>query len=135
MLSQQEVQRLFEAMDGTPRLMARLMYGTGMRLHECATLRVRDVSFDRGLIAIRGAKGAKDRFTMLPTTLRAELKAHVGRVRKLFDEDRAQNAAPVAVPDAVKHKTPQAGLEWGWFLFPMICRSCAGSLIEWQLCT
>jgi integron integrase len=119
-LSLQEVQRLLDAMEGTPKLMARLMYGTGMRLHECVTLRVRDVSFDRGIITIRGAKGAKDRATMLPKSLRAELKSHLVRVRGLFEEDRAANANPVAVPVAVQHKTLRAGFEWGWFwIFPM----------------
>ena len=87
---------------------------------ECVTLRVRDVSFERGLIALRGAKGAKDRFTMLPEALRADLKAHLARARQLFDEDRALNVPPVLVPPAVSHKTPRAGAEWGWFwFFPM----------------
>jgi integron integrase len=119
-LSRQEVARLFDAMEGTHRLMAQLMYGTGMRLRECTGLRVRDVSFERNIITLRGAKGGKDRVTMLPETLRKPLAEHLARAKKLHERDRAENVEPVALPPSVEHKSPNAGLQWGWFwVFPM----------------
>jgi len=77
-LSREEVQQVLEGLTGTWRLMGRLLYGTGMRLMECLRLRVKDVDFNRNIITVRMGKGAKDRRTMLPNTLKDELQAHVG---------------------------------------------------------
>ena len=99
-LSREEVQQVLEGLTGTWRLMGRLLYGTGMRLMECLRLRVKDVDFNRNIITVRMGKGAKDRRTMLPNTLKDELQAHVGRLKRLWDEDRRNRLAGVEMPDA-----------------------------------
>jgi integrase len=76
-------------MDGTQALMARLMYGTGMRLMECARLRVKDLDFSRNEIIVRQGKGGKDRVIMVPTTLSAELRRQVARARARWQSDVA----------------------------------------------
>lgn len=118
-LSKSEVGRLLAVMEGTHALMARLLYGTGMRLMECLRLRVKDVDFDRREITVREGKGGKDRVTMLPDTLNAPLREHLVRVRALFDGDRAANVPGVWMPDALDRKYPGASKTWGWFwVFP-----------------
>lgn len=82
-LARSEVGRLFEMLDGSHALMARLLYGTGMRLMECIRLRVKDVDFERGEITVRDGKGGKDRHTMLPESLADPLRQHLLRVRAL----------------------------------------------------
>jgi integron integrase len=118
-LSVQEVHRLLDAVSGIYGLMARLMYGTGMRLMECVSLRVKDVDFDRREIVIRQGKGGKDRITMLPDGLVVPLKSHLAAVHSLFDEDRKRELPGVEVPDALSKKYPKAGETWAWFwVFP-----------------
>jgi len=118
-LSQAEVEALFLAMSGTHALMARLLYGTGMRLMECLRLRVKDVDFDLGEILIRDGKGAKDRVTVLPRSLVPALRAHLHRVRGLWQGDREAGRDGVQLPDALVRKYPNAPREWGWFwVFP-----------------
>lgn len=118
-LNKVEVNRLLNQLDGTHSLMARLLYGTGMRLMECVRLRVKDVDFERREILIREGKGAKDRVTMLPESLASPLQDHLKRVRALFDEDRAADLPGVYLPDALEKKFLRAGKEWGWFwVFP-----------------
>ncbi|MGB7650956.1 MAG: integron integrase [Gallionella sp.] len=118
-LNRQEVAALLAQLEGTHGLMARLLYGTGMRLMECCRLRVKDVDLSRREILVRDGKGGKDRVTMLPESLLAPIQAHLQRVRSLFDADRSQNFAGVYLPDALSKKYPHAGKEWAWFwLFP-----------------
>ena len=118
-LSRNEVQRLLDRLEGTHGLMARLMYGTGMRLMECITLRIKDVDFDRGEITVRNGKGGKDRITLLPQSLSARLREHLARVRMLHEEDRRVDQPGVWLPDALERKYPNAGKSWGWFwVFP-----------------
>lgn len=118
-LSRQEVDRLFLHLNGTHLLMARLLYGTGMRLMECLRLRVKDVDFDRGEIVVRAGKGAKDRVTILPDRLRAELSRQIKAARSLWERDRKSGAPGVALPDAIARKYPKAPTQWGWFwVFP-----------------
>lgn len=118
-LTQQEITRLFACMEGTHLLMARLLYGTGMRLTECAQLRVKDVDFQRRQITIRQGKGNKDRMTVLPGALAPDLQAHVDRVHGLWEQDRRENKPGVFMPDALDRKYPEAGKSWGWFwVFP-----------------
>lgn len=118
-LTRPEIDRLFAHLEGTHLLMARLLYGTGMRLMECLRLRVKDVDFGRGSITVRGGKGAKDRLTMLPQSLRDGLQAQLARARVLWANDRAQGSAGVELPQALARKYPRAPLEWGWFwVFP-----------------
>lgn len=113
-LSRQEVGRVLEHMDGVYGLMARLLYGTGMRLMECVRLRVKDVDFERGEILVRDGKGAKDRVTMLPLSLVPLLQAHLQKRRRVYELDREQGMATVYLPDALERKYPNAAAEWGW---------------------
>ena len=118
-LSRLEVERLLALMEGTHGLMAKLLYGTGMRLMECVRLRVKDVDFDRREVTVREGKGGKDRVTMLPLSLSAPLSQHLERVRALFEGDRAADLPGVFMPDALERKYPNAGKTWPWFwVFP-----------------
>jgi integron integrase len=116
-LSRAECDRLFTAMDGTPKLMAELMYGSGVRVLELLRLRVKDVDLDRSQLIVRGGKGDEDRVTVLPERLFERLAAHRERLRRLFAQDRAANVAGVWLPEALERKYPQAGREWPWQWF------------------
>ena len=94
-MTQEEVQRVFAEMKGTHLLMAKLLYGGGLRLMECVRLRVHDLDFDRGLMMIRAAKGDKDRATLLPSVVQAELRSYLQRVKKLHDDDLATGGGEV----------------------------------------
>jgi integrase len=96
-------------MDGTPGLMAKLMYGTGMRFMECARLRVKDVDLARSEIVVRQGKGGKDRVTMVPASLARELRAQVGRARIRWEADVAERRPGVELPHALAHKYSNAG--------------------------
>ena len=120
-LSTDEVIRVIEAVEpeSMHRLMIELLYGTGMRVAECCTLRVRDVDFDRGRIHVRDAKGEKDRLVMLPATLRGRLADQVRRVRSRHGGLVARGGGFVPLPDVLAHKTPYAADDWRWqFVFP-----------------
>lgn len=118
-LSRQEVAAVLERMSGLHALMARLLYGTGMRLMECLRLRVKDVDFALGEILIRDGKGGKDRVTLLPQALLEPLQAHLLARRRLYEADLAQGRATVYLPDALARKYPNAASEWGWqYVFP-----------------
>jgi len=118
-LTREETQALVDALNGTPRLLALLMYGAGLRLLECCRLRVQDVDFGTNQITIRDGKGAKDRVTMLPTAVKSDLARHVDRVRKQHARDVAHDAGWVELPWALGRKYPNAGREWGWqWVFP-----------------
>lgn len=99
--SRTEVSRLIARLEGTHALMARLMYGTGMRLMECVRLRIKDVDFERREVMVRDGKGGKDHVTMLPETLAAPLRDHLKRVRTLFDDDRKADLPGIELPDAL----------------------------------
>jgi integron integrase len=118
-LTKQEVRSVLEQMSGVYGLMAAMLYGTGMRLMECVRLRVKDVDFERSEILIRDGKGAKDRVTMLPDSVVANLQAHLKWRRSVFNEDKRQGKAAVYLPDALARKYPNAPTEWGWqYVFP-----------------
>jgi integron integrase len=98
---------------------ARLLYGTGMRLVECVRLRVKDLDLPRGEIVVRQGKGGKDRVTMVPRTLVADLRTQLARARSLFAADRRECAPGVELPHALAAKYPGSGASWGWFwVFP-----------------
>ena len=113
-LTREEVRSILAEMDGVYALLARLLYGTGMRLLEVMRLRVKDVEFTRGEIVVRDGKGAKDRVTMLPQAVKDDLQAHLTRRRALFEQDLAAGKAGVYLPDALAVKYPNAPLEWPW---------------------
>jgi integron integrase len=114
-----DVQRLLGFLEGEAGLLARLLYGTGMRLMEGVSLRVKDVDFARGVIVVREGKGGKDRIVMLPRALEAPLQAHLARTRMLWEADRANQRSGVALPNALEAKYPRAGQSWPWYwIFP-----------------
>jgi len=120
-LSKDEARRVLAATDpgSMHGLMVRLLYGSGLRLTECCTLRVMDADLDRGQIVVRAGKGDKDRVTMLPTTLRDAITVQVERVDRLHQRDLRADRGWVQVPPSVEHKRPSAARELGWqFLFP-----------------
>jgi integron integrase len=118
-LARQEVRALLGRLQGAQRLMASLLYGSGMRLMEVVRLRIKDVDFDYRQILVRNAKGAKDRVVPLPESLITPLRAHIARVRALFDEDRQRGLGQVYLPDALARKYPNAAREWIWqYVFP-----------------
>jgi integron integrase len=114
-----EVSALLGAMTGVQRLLAQLLYGTGMRLNEGLRLRVKDVDFDRRVLVVREGKGGKDRVVMLPQSLDAALRSQLAESRMLWERDRQQQQPGVEVPDALAVKYPDLGQRWGWFwVFP-----------------
>ena len=113
-LSREEVGAVLRHLRGPVWLMAALMYGAGLRLLECARLRVKDVDFSRGEITVRDGKGRKDRVTVLPATLVEPLVQHLARSRRRFDDDVRRGAGYVELPDALMRKYPSAAREWGW---------------------
>ena len=118
-LTRGEVGRLLEHLDGTYRLMASLLYGTGMRLMECLRLRVKDVDFEYRQILVRDGKGQKDRVVPLPDRLTDSLRAHLERVKALHEADVLAGYGEVYLPFALARKYPSAPREWGWqYLFP-----------------
>jgi integron integrase len=118
-LTQEEMQRLLAQMRGTKWLMASLLYGAGLRLRECLKLRVKDLDFGYCQIVVRDGKGAKDRVTMLPQSVREPLKRHLAQVRALHERDLAAGCGTVELPNALARKYPHAGYEWAWkFVFP-----------------
>ena len=116
---EEEIHRLLGRLQGTPRLMAMLLYGAGLRLMECCRLRVKDIDFSRNQIVVRAGKGNKDRYTMLPTAVKEPLLRHLRTVKLQHEEDLRKGLGRVALPDALERKYPNAGKEWGWqWVFP-----------------
>jgi len=117
-----EVQRtlaLLDAKQPVYGLVARLLYGTGMRIMEAARLRVKDVDFAMGAIIVREAKGGKDRVVMLPQTLREPLQAQLLRSQALWRQDREAGVPGVDLPHALAAKYPRADASWAWhWVFP-----------------
>jgi len=118
-MTQEEVQQVLNEMKGTHSLMARLLYGGGLRLMECVRLRVLDLDFDRGLLYIRAAKEDKDRKTLLPSSVREDLQRHLQRVQRLHEEDLEQGHGEAYPPAALAKKYPGASKEFRWrYVFP-----------------
>lgn len=123
-LTRDEVRRLLGEMSGTAQLVARLLYGTGMRLLEGLRLRVKDLDFATGEVVVRSGKGNKDRSTTLPRVLTGALQRHLQRVRELHDRDVAEGFGSVWMPDALAVKYPHASVSWPWqWIFPAAKRS------------
>lgn len=118
-LTREEAHSVLAQMTGTHALMARLLYGTGMRLSECLRLRVKDLELARREVLIREGKGGRDRITVLPASLVEPLREHLVRVRALFDRDREAGVPGVELPGALDRKNPGAGRLWAWqWVFP-----------------
>lgn len=118
-LSRAEVNRLLEKLDGLHLLMAKTIYGSGIRNNECLQLRVKDLDFDRECLTVRAGKGNKDRQTLLPGSLMDPLRHHLENVRNIFEVDRRNNDPGVYMPTALERKYPSASVSWEWFwVFP-----------------
>lgn len=114
-LSIPETAALLAAMTGTPKLMACLIYGGGLRVSECCELRIKDIDFDQGLLTVRSGKGDKDRTTLLPDAGREALKAQIQEAAELHNADRRAGVAGVWMPDALDRKYPKAAQDLAWF--------------------
>jgi integron integrase len=118
-LTQDEVTAVLRQMTGLPKLMAQILYGSGLRVMECVRLRVKDVDFAREELVVREGKGAKDRRTILPPPLHTPLKDHLGQMQALHQKDIEAGYGEVYLPFALERKYPNAAREWGWqYVFP-----------------
>ena len=123
-LSRKEVGILLDEVPGTNGLIARLLYGTGMRKMECLRLRIQDVDFSYRQITVRSGKGDKDRITLLPDSLIDPLREHLERVRRLHRMDIDEGYGEVYLPYALERKYPNSGRSWSWqYVFPATRRS------------
>jgi integron integrase len=113
-MSRQEVREVLFGLKGDKWLAASLMYGTGIRIMECLELRVQDIDFSRNEILIRNGKGAKDRVTMLPETLKKALSDHLAQVKIIHDKDLAEGWGRVPIPNALEKKYPNVSTDWAW---------------------
>jgi integron integrase len=121
-LTRKEVPRVLQLVEGgcgVHKLMAELLYGSGVRIKECCRLRVKDVDLERLQLAVRSGKGDQDRVTVLPRRLVDRLREQIARVRRLHEDDLALGLGRVWLPPALRRKYPNADRELGWqYLFP-----------------
>jgi integrase len=118
-LSREEVKTLIGMLIYPYNLMAKVMYGCGLRLGECAGPRVQDVNFDSNMITIHRGKGGKDRSLPLPASIGIELKAHLARVKNLYRHDIKNGFDGVFMPDAFDKKSKNSAMEFNWYwVFP-----------------
>ena len=132
-LTRGEVKAILDSLDGTKRLIAMLLYGSGLRLMECLALRVKDIDLAANQIMVRGGKGDKDRVTMLPAALRPALNAHFEERRRLHERDLAADRGSVDLPGALDRKFLDAPWAWGWqYVFPStrLHRDAASGLLR-----
>ncbi|WP_334188264.1 integron integrase [Noviherbaspirillum sp.] len=118
-LTQTEMKLVLDQMSGIYQLVARMLYGTGMRLLECAQLRIKDIDLQRREVLVRDGKGGKDRVTILSLSLVQPVREQIGAARAVFEQDRSQGRPGVMLPYALERKYPKAATQPGWFwLFP-----------------
>ena len=118
-LSPEEVRNLLNHLQGNLRLMAEILYESGLRLMECIRLRVKDIDFNLNQIMVRFGKGAKDRITLLPAKIVEPLKNQIAKVQSLHQQDLRDGFGNVYLPFALAEKFPNANKEFGWqYLFP-----------------
>ena len=125
-LSRTEVRSVLQQLRGVPWIIGAVLYGAGLRLHECLELRVKDVDFDRRPIMVRRGKGDKDRSVPLPGLVVPALESHLLHVQRVFDSDERSGVGGVVLPDGLARKYPHASREWPWqFVFPAarVCRA------------
>jgi integron integrase len=117
--SKREVLKIFEHLDGVPKLIVSLLYGGGLRLSEALHLRIKDIDFDYRQITVRDGKGEKDRYTVLPASVIPDLKNRLNEVYKQHKKDLAAGLGETILPYALKRKYTNAGKEFGWqYAFP-----------------
>jgi integron integrase len=117
--SVEEVKKLLACMHDRDLLITGLLYGAGLRLMELARLRVKDIDMDLNTLTVRSGKGDKDRTTILPVTVKGQLREHLKDVKNLHESDLSHGHGEVHLPDALSRKYPNAGKEWAWqYVFP-----------------
>jgi integron integrase len=122
--TREEVRSILVHLEGSKLIVGTLLYGAGLRLLECLRLRVKDIDFGYKQILVRDGKGAKDRVTMLPSSIENPLQRHLTRVKALHELDLREGFGEVYLPDALARKYPNAAREWGWqYVFPASKRS------------
>lgn len=122
--TKEEARAVLGRMNGTARLMAHLLYGSGLRLMECVRLRIKDVDLGYLQITVRDGKGGRERVTMVPVQLADLLRKQIEKAARLHEEDLSAGAGEVYLPYALVRKTPRAARELGWqYLFPAARRS------------
>ena len=118
-LTSKEVTKVLQSLSGVYQLVAKLLYGSGLRLNEALRLRIKDLDFSQQQITVRNTKGGESRITMLPTSLIEDFQRHLQSVRQLHQRDLAQGYGSVYLPFALERKYPHADREWIWqFVFP-----------------
>ncbi|RPI03571.1 MAG: integron integrase, partial [Ignavibacteriae bacterium] len=122
--SRHEVRLIINQLHGTPKLVAKLLYGSGLRLMEALRLRVKDIDFENNFIIVRQGKGDKDRHTTLPAQINRDLHLQIKKVSILHQQDLAEGYGNTILPDALQDKFKNASHEIGWqYLFPSSQRS------------
>src|SRR6266849_2408053 len=118
-LTCEEVAAVLSLMDGTAQVVAKLLYGSGLRIMEAVRLRDKDIDYQMKQLTVRAGKGDKDRFTTFPATLTPLLQNHLAGVKTLHQQGLAQGHGAVYLPHALARKHPNAAKEWGWqYVFP-----------------
>ncbi len=119
-----EVRALLSQLKGVNHLIASLLYGSGLRLMEALRLRVKDIDFHYNQIIVRSGKGAKDRVTMLPASLKDPLREQLKRAKDIHQTDLREDFGAVYLPYALEKKYPNASRQWAWqYVFPAASRS------------
>jgi integron integrase len=118
-MTNEEAMKVVKGLSGSNRLMAKLLYGSGLRLMECLRLRVKDIDFGMNQIMVRDGKGKIDRVTLLPESAKLKLIEHLERVKTVHENDLSQGYGKVYLPYALSRKYPNANRDWGWqYVFP-----------------
>jgi integron integrase len=118
-LTREETAKILSLMTGTPQLVAKLMYGSGLRISEAIRLRIKDIDYAMKTITVRSGKGDKDRVTTFPSSIMPFLESHLAKVRTTHQNDLKTGYGEVYLPHALARKYPNASKEWGWqYVFP-----------------
>ena len=125
-LTDQEVGQVMAQLEGQTRLVAQLLYGSGLRLSEALSLRTKDIEFSRRELIVRNGKGGKDRVTVLPSALVMPLKQRLARLHRWYERERKEGGPGVSMPLGLRRKFPTASFSWGWlYVFP-----CATTCVD-----
>jgi integron integrase len=118
-MTHEETHKMIAVMSGVHRLMAKMMYGCGLRVLECLRMRVKDIDFALNQIVVRDGKGKKDRITVLPDGIKADIEIHLQYVKRIHQQDLCRGFGRVYLPNALERKYPSANKQWGWqYVFP-----------------
>jgi len=118
-MSREETAKVIALTTGTPQLVVKFMYGSGLRISEAIRLRIQEIDYELKTITIRSGKGANDRITTFPSSIVPFLQNHLSKVKGIHENDLAKGYGEVYMPYALARKYPNAAREWGWqYVFP-----------------